>query len=111
MTFLLGIAPKGTNTDLLQHVSTNSAESIYVSTSRLFNIAFDFAGKNGYIYVIRTSRGIDINATLGGRSPFPEQQEVAIPGGVLASELFGAFSKQKGELSEIFIPNPNYRGR
>jgi hypothetical protein len=103
-----GIPAKGTNADLEAHVAANLKDSNFVATSIRPAIAKAFAGKNGYVYVIRTNNGIDVNATLGTKSPFPEQFEVAIPGGVANSEAMGAFPMKNGEIAGPFVPNPNY---
>jgi len=117
IVFVQGFLPKGPNTDLVRHVQTNGANSIYVSTSRSQDIAFGFAGRNGYVYVIRTNRGIDVNAyieLLRRTQPdiyyFPEQQEVAIPGGVFSSEIVGAYPKHRDQYTGEYIQNPNYSG-
>jgi hypothetical protein len=104
-----GIPAKGTNADLEAHVAANLKDSNFVATSIRPAIAKGFAGKNGYVYVIRTKNGIDVNATLGAKSPFPEQFEVAIPGGVANSEVMGAFPMKNGEIAGPFVPNPNYK--
>lgn len=104
-----GIPPKGTNADLEAHVAANLKDSNFVATSIRPAIAKGFAGKNGYVHVIRTQNGIHVNATLGAKSPFPEQFEVAIPGGVSNSEVMGAFPMKNGEIAGEFIRNPNYK--
>jgi Heat-labile enterotoxin alpha chain len=106
--FANGIFPKGDNMDLLAHVSANQSDSGYVSTSPLFNIAQSFAGRNGYIYDIVPAGGIDVNATLGVSSPFPEQYEIAIPRGVSPANVRGAYSLSKGQLTGEYITNPNF---
>jgi RHS repeat-associated protein len=107
--FADGIAPKGTNTDLLAHCSSNTAGSHFVSTSSSKDIAEGFAGKNGYVYVIDTDRGIDANKALGDKSPFPEQLEHSVPGGVKPEEIKGAYKMKGGKMTDEFIPNPNYK--
>lgn len=102
-----GFTPKGTEDDLLAHVSSNSTGN-YVSTSSEFDIASDFAKKNGYVYEIETSNYIDVNKTLGSQSPYPEQIEFSIPGGVSADEVIGAYVKKGWELKGEYISNPNY---
>lgn len=106
-----GLPPKGTNADLEAHVAANLKDSNFIATSIRPAIAKGFAGKNGYVYVIRTERGIDVNATLGAKSPFPEQFEVAIPGGVKSSEVMGAFPMKNGEIAGEFVRNPGYQPR
>ena len=106
--FNSGFSPKGTNTDLVAHTSSNTAKSNFISTSQSVDIAEEFAGKNGFVYEIRTSRGVDVNATLGSRSPFPEQLEVAVPDGIPASEIVGAYQVKGGKIVGDLIPNPNF---
>jgi len=93
MVFSSGFAPKGTNMDLAAHVR-GSPDSGYVATSKSYEIAYAFAGKNGYVYGIclRTG-GIDVNAAMGGKSPYPEQQEIAVPGGISGGQVNIAISK------------------
>ena len=106
--FEQGLQPKGTNTDLLRHATGNQPDTNFIATSIRPRIAKGFAGKNGYVYVIRTKNGVDVNVILGSKSPFPEQFEVAIPGGVSNSEIMGAFKMHNGEIVGDFIPNPSY---
>lgn len=94
---------------MLEHVSTSTARSQFVSTSKSIEIAEGFAGRNGYVYVIRSVGGVDVNTVLGARSPFPEQLEVAIPGGVAPSEIVGAYRVQGGRIVGDLIPNPGYQ--
>jgi len=108
IAFTVGITPKGGNTNLIEHLTSNTANSYYIAISKSLWIAFGYAGKNGYVYVIRTSRGIDINQVLGSAAPYPEQQEVSVPGGVFPSEIAGAMPKQQGVLTGQFIPNPGF---
>ena len=93
---------------MLGHVTSNSTAGDFVSTSSSQEIAEGFAGKNGFVYEIQTSRGIDVNQTLGAQSPFPEQLEHAIPGGILPSEIVGAYPMKGGVPTGEFIPNPNF---
>jgi hypothetical protein len=50
--FVFGLYSKDTNMDLLAHARNPLSDSGYIATSRSFDIANGFAGKNGYIYVI-----------------------------------------------------------
>jgi hypothetical protein len=108
VVFFRGLQPKGENTDLLRHVSNNQPDTNFIATSTKAEVAYGFAGKNGYTYVIRTKNGIDVNDALGSKSPFPEQFEIAIPGGVSNSEIMGAFKMHKGNTVGEFIPNPSH---
>ena len=82
----------------------------FVSTSGDIVIATEFAGKNGYVYVIRTNNYVDINSTYGAGAYFPEQMEFSIPGGIKPYEIVGAYKKQGGKIIGDFIPNPNFGG-
>ena len=50
--FQIGFKPKGTHNDALLHTKSNTTAGNFVSTSSDKAIATDFAGKNGYVYVI-----------------------------------------------------------
>lgn len=105
-----GFEPKGTHNDPLLHTQSNTTPGNFVSTSKSKEIATDFAGKNGYVYEVRTNNYIDINSTYGNRVPFPEQQEFSIPGGIKPDEIVGAYKKQGGSIIGDMIINPNYGG-
>ncbi|MGM2755219.1 scabin-related ADP-ribosyltransferase, partial [Bacillus cereus group sp. Bce019] len=68
------------------------------------------AGKNGYVYEIETPRGLDVNKYLGTSSPFPEQMEFSVPGGVMNSEIKGVYSLKNGSIVD-YISNPNFGGK
>ncbi|MDA8021127.1 MAG: hypothetical protein MPN21_27130 [Thermoanaerobaculia bacterium] len=107
--FQEGFAPKGSNPDLFEHASTNTARSNYVATSHKIGIAEGFAGKNGYVYVIRTDRGINVVSALRGQRRVHGQAEVAIPDGVPPSEIVGAYEVRGGKIVGEMIPNPSYQ--
>jgi len=68
--FLNGFGPRGTSTDLQAHALDNTLPpSMYVSTSKSADVAVNFASN---VYIIKPKNGIDVNATLGSRSPFPD---------------------------------------
>nr|WP_277355981.1 RHS repeat-associated core domain-containing protein [Marinobacter daepoensis] len=87
-----GFEPKGSADDLYEYAALN-VPSIYVSTSKNAEVAIDFA--TGYrtkprnIFAVRSDNGIDVNERLGKQSPFPEEEEVAIPFGVKPPEVLG----------------------
>ena len=58
--FKNGFKPKGTHNDALLHTKSNTTAGNFVSTSGDIVIATEFAGKNGYVYVIRTNNYVDI---------------------------------------------------
>ena len=76
-----------------------------------FSIAQEFAGKNGYLYEIETSRGINVSEVLGADSPHPEQLEISVVDGILGSEVKGAWKVKHGKITGEYIANPNFRGR
>ncbi|GAB3105679.1 RHS repeat protein [Aestuariicella hydrocarbonica] len=88
-----GFQAKGTALDLEVYASTNQP-SAYVSTSKNPEVAIDFATvygtKDGIIYSVRSANGIDVNKELGSKSPFPEEEEIAIQGGVKPEQILGA---------------------
>ncbi len=52
---------------------------------------------------------MDVNKELGNRSPFPNEQEVVIPGGVKPENIKGATPVNKdGSLSNSTVLNPNH---
>lgn len=107
--FQNGISPKGTHNDALLHTQSNTTAGNFVSTTSDKSLANGFAGKNGYVYEIKTSNYVDINGTYGNKVPFPEQNEFAIPGGIKPSEVVGAYKKQKGSLIDELISNMNFK--
>jgi RHS repeat-associated protein len=104
LVFSNGFKSRGANMNLLRHAQ-GASDSGYIPTSRSLDIANQFAGKNGYIYVIRSARGIDVNAALGSKSPFPEQLEVAFPNYISGGEIYGVVPKVSGIMG-AFVPNP-----
>ncbi|WP_428833457.1 MULTISPECIES: scabin-related ADP-ribosyltransferase [Methylobacterium] len=94
--------------NLLTHASTNTVRIKYVATSESHSMAGQFAGKNGYVYVIKSGRSVDANKSLGSRSPFPGQLEFAMPDGIKPSEILGAYPMKVGSISGPLIPNPNF---
>ena len=109
--FQNGFKPRGTHNNALLHTKSNNTVGNFVSTSSNKAIATEFAGKNGYVYVIQTDNYVDINGTYGLGAYFPEQMEFSIPGGIKPSEIVGAYKKQAGKIIGDFIPNPNYGGK
>ena len=109
--FKYGFTPKGSSSNLYEHVTSNASAGNFISTSKHKKIAEGFAGRNGYVYDIETKNGIDVNDILGINSPYPEQFEVSVFGGVSASEIRGAWKMEKGKLVGEYIKNPNFRGK
>jgi Pertussis toxin, subunit 1 len=107
-----GFQPQGNNRNLLTYARDN-VPSVYVGTSRSNSVAADFATKygtrDGYIYTVNPPRGIDVNRNLGSKSPFPLEQEIAIPGGIKPENIVGATPINSfGELGNFSVLNPNY---
>ena len=104
-----GIKPKGTHTDLLKHTSSNTTAGRFVSSSAKIEIAKGFAGKNGYVYVIDTERGLDVSDILGDKCKYPELLKFSILDGVPSQDIVGAYRMHKGQMIDEFIPNPQYK--
>ncbi len=51
LIFENGILPKGSHNDPLLHTKSNTTAGNFISTTSHFEIAREFAGKNGYIYI------------------------------------------------------------
>ena len=86
--------------------------SVYIPTTTSLDVAIDNAAmQEGYVYTIgRMQNGIDINAALGSRSPYPHEFEIAIPGGVPPENIHGAqLVGSDGNLSGPYILNPGYK--
>ncbi len=99
---------KGSDTSLEEYAQNNKA-SVYVGTSKDPDIAKDFADGDGYVYTVKPDKGVDVNKELGNRSPFPNEQEVVIPGGVKPGDIKGATPVNKdGSLGNSTVLNPNH---
>jgi len=97
-----GFAPRGNSTDLLAHAFDNTLPpSAYVSTSTSADVA---AGFGDNVYVVRSTNGIDVNKVLGPASPYPNELEVAIPGGISPGNVRAVTIPSQG----VSILNPNY---
>ena len=103
-----GMRPKGWSTDLFPYAENNHP-SIYVGTTRDLATAIAYAEPGGYVYVIRARGGIDVNATLGRRSPHPSELEMVFPGGIPTERIVGAMRVgQNANLVGKFLFNPRY---
>ena len=71
----------------------------------------DYGRTDGYVYEAdRPSNGIDVNQTIG-RPTFPEENEIAVPGGIGSICIRGCTPvAPDGSPTGDFIPNPNYSG-
>ena len=113
--FDYGFTANGTNRDLLNHAETN-INSAYISTSMTPNIAREFTehSNGGYVYTInKPNTAIDVNKTLGGKSPKPYEQEMAIPDKINFDDIKGArqVDEETQKFIGPFIVNPNYKGK
>jgi hypothetical protein len=97
--FESGFDSVGDNMDLLQPAE-GYPNSGYVATSTSAEVAADF-GPN--VYEVRAPGGIDVNATLGPQSPFPNELEIAFPRHIDTSNIVGC-RLPSGE----WMPNPRY---
>jgi len=98
-----GFKPRGESRDLFQHALDNTnPPSAYVSTSKSFDAANDFADN---VFVVRPKNGIDVNEVLGSKSPFPHELEIAIPDGVKPSDIRAVTLPEQG----VSILNPSYK--
>ena len=80
-----------------------------MGTSKDPDVAKDFADDDGYVYTVKPDKAVDVNKTLGNRSPFPDEQEVVIPGGIKPYNIKGATPVNKdGNLGNSTVLNPNY---
>ncbi|NBH74964.1 scabin-related ADP-ribosyltransferase [Rodentibacter pneumotropicus] len=87
-----------------------SPPSNFVSTSIsqgvAINFATNFGSRNGYVYAIKPNGGIDVNRTLGSASPYPSEQEIAIPYGINPKNILGVTPVDKnGKLGNHSILN------
>lgn len=99
--FSNGFKPRGSSTDLQAHALDNtSPASAFVSTSKSPKVASEFADN---VFVVRPRNGVDVNKTLGSKSPFPDELEIAIPGGVAPTDIRAVTT------GNISILNPNFR--
>ncbi|HTN45655.1 MAG TPA: RHS repeat-associated core domain-containing protein [Flavipsychrobacter sp.] len=97
-----GFKSWGQNMDLFDHAfgtSIDNKTSGYVSTSKDLNALMKKIDENavGYIYTIKWQpKGIDVNQALGWKSPFPSEQEVAVPLYINALDIqsFSKFGKK-----------------
>lgn len=111
--FSEGLQPRGTSSDLYDYVAHNRPSN-FVSTSKSLSLAKDFTAKpptrTGWVYEIEQPGGIDVNATLGSRSPFRYEREVAFPGGIEASSITRARPAKWGQWTGDWIDNPGAHG-
>ncbi|TCW85641.1 adhesin [Burkholderia sp. SRS-46] len=109
--FKEGFQPSGTNADLYNYVQ-QGGPSNFVSTSLTPNVAREFAELQGegYVFTINTQpKGVNVNAVLGKLSPFPDEIEIAVPGGIRVSDIMGGRRvDMNGKFVGPFVKNPFY---
>ena len=109
-----GFQPWGGNASLEDYV-LNNAPSQYVGLTTDPNVAADFATaggtQDGLIYATDPQpNGIVVNDVMPN-NPFASEQEIAVPGGVPASQIRGATPiSANSELGDFSVLNPNYEG-
>ncbi len=107
-----GFKANGTNTDVLSHATTNSNSGL-ISTSSTPNVAREFADIQigGYVYTVRKPpQALDVNATLGTKSPYPQEFEIAIPSAIRPQDILGARQVgADGKFVGSFIKNPGFQ--
>jgi RHS repeat-associated protein len=110
--FEAGFEPLGDSTDLYLHALDNrSPPSFFVSTSISEKAAIKFATgygfDDGYVYVLKNVRGLDVNKELGMMSPHRRETEIAIPGGVNNQDIVGVTPVHAdGSYKGYSVPNP-----
>ncbi|MDZ3825670.1 RHS repeat-associated core domain-containing protein [Pseudomonas monsensis] len=111
--FETGFEPWGDSKDLFLHALDNKIPpSWYISTSISEQQATKFATgygiADGYIYVLKNVKGIDVNKELGALSPHRREVEIAIPGGVKSQDIVGATPvHEDGSYKGYSVLNPN----
>ncbi|MBN6065371.1 hypothetical protein HYE66_02710, partial [Aggregatibacter actinomycetemcomitans] len=113
--FSEGFKTLGNSDDLLLHARDNtSPPSNFISTSTSPDVATTFATgfgtRDGFVYAVKPKNGIDVNATLGSKSPYPTELEIAVPGGISPKDILGATPVYKdGSMANFSILNINRR--
>ncbi|WP_409319433.1 RHS repeat-associated core domain-containing protein, partial [Pseudomonas sp. KCJK9016] len=110
--FEAGFEPWGDSEDLYLHALDNkNPPSWFVSTSRSEKEATKFATghgfEEGYVYILKNIRGIDVNKELGAMSPHRREAEIAVPGGINNRDIVGVTPVTEDGLYKGYsIPNP-----
>jgi RHS repeat-associated protein len=110
-----GFKSKGESEDLFLHaVDSDDPPSNFISTSPQRSVAINFATsygtKKGYLYILKSIEGHDINLELGSQSPYPKEKEFAIHKKINTEDIIGATPlKSDGSYIGYSIPNPNRR--
>ncbi|MFJ2008562.1 scabin-related ADP-ribosyltransferase [Streptomyces chartreusis] len=118
--FERGLLPKGRAlVHLIEHVYSNPSDTGYISTTRNPAYVTESVRNNPqsadhlyrryrWRYDVTVPGGIDVNATLGLASPFPDQREVAFPGGIHTRYVRGAQPLLNGSPFGAYLSNPAY---
>ncbi|MFE4690582.1 lonely Cys domain-containing protein, partial [Streptomyces sp. NPDC056749] len=107
---------------IIDHVYGGSAQvphTVFASTTANRDYVRDSARANPmgapalhrryrWRYDIQAPGGIDVNATLGLASPFPDQEEVLFPGGVDRRWIRGAQPMEYGIPVGAYVANPHF---
>nr|WP_244858303.1 RHS repeat-associated core domain-containing protein [Pseudomonas sp. PP3] len=110
--FETGFEPLGESMDIYLHARDNrNPPSFFVSTSTSETEAIKFATgygfEDGFVYVIKNIRGIDVNKKLGLLSPHRKEVEIAMPGGIDSKDILGVTPVHAdGSYQGYSIPNP-----
>ncbi|MGE8189747.1 RHS repeat-associated core domain-containing protein [Pseudomonas sp. NPDC086278] len=111
--FDTGFEPLGDSMDLYLHaVDNRSPPSFFVSATTSKTEAIKFATgygyEDGFVYVIKNIRGIDVNKRLGLMSPHRKEAEIAFPGGIESRDILGVTPvNADGSYIGFSTPNPN----
>lgn len=92
----------------LQEFYEGVGSSIYVATSKSFDVAHGFArsDQRNYVYVVHEqAHGIDANMTR--LAPSDHEQEVTFPGGIGAKSIYGVVVVHGDRIGSL-IRNPDY---
>ena len=97
-----GFTARGTSSDLYLHALNNTnPPSMYISTSKSCSVASDF---NDNVYVVRPANGIDVNKILGSNSPYPNEQEIAIPNSIAPGDIRAVTIGNQSLLNPNWLP-------
>jgi hypothetical protein len=78
----------------------NNTPGPWVSTSRDPEVAADFVGdQDGWVYDVEVprDRAVDVNHALGTDSPYPQEDEIAVAGGIIGEDVISATNTRTGE--------------
>ncbi|MFD0277819.1 RHS repeat-associated core domain-containing protein [Kitasatospora sp. NPDC127111] len=115
--FANGFKSKPGNASLYDYVAYNTPAGV-TGTSKSMSQAVAFTnqpGKNGakagWLYEIRKpGTGIDVNASLGKRVPYPSEKEIAFIGGIDGSRIYRARPYNWNMPAGDWVYNPNFGG-